>query len=105
MVNEPEPQDPTSPAQYMAKVANMYSLVRLAFETDSTRTVTLMLEPYASVRNGPHRGPGPLHGRGSRDPGGMLKWLPSMRADGLSVAAPFTRHGSLPCMPLLPYLA
>ena len=37
VVKEPEPQDPTSPAQYMAKVANMYSLVRLAFETDSTR--------------------------------------------------------------------
>ncbi len=37
------PQDPTSPAQYMAKVKVMYDLVRLAFETDSTRAVTLML--------------------------------------------------------------
>ena len=37
------PVDPTSPAQYMEKVAIMYDLVRLAFETDSTRSVTLML--------------------------------------------------------------
>jgi BMFP domain-containing protein YqiC len=37
------PTDPTSPAQYMAKVKVMYDLVRLAFETDSTRAVTLML--------------------------------------------------------------
>jgi hypothetical protein len=37
VVKEPEPQDPTSPAQYMGKVANMYRDVRLAFETDSTR--------------------------------------------------------------------
>jgi hypothetical protein len=37
------PTDPASPAQYMAKVKIMYDLVRLAFETDSTRAVTLML--------------------------------------------------------------
>jgi hypothetical protein len=37
------PTDPTSPAQYMAKVKVMYDLVRLAFETDSTRAITLML--------------------------------------------------------------
>ena len=37
------PIDPASPAQYMAKVKNMYDLARLAFETDSTRAVTLML--------------------------------------------------------------
>src|SRR3954451_18854844 len=37
------PTDPTSPAQYMARVKVMYDLVRLAFETDSTRAVTLML--------------------------------------------------------------
>ncbi len=36
------PTDPPSPAQYMAKVKNMYDLARLAFETDSTRAVTLM---------------------------------------------------------------
>jgi BMFP domain-containing protein YqiC len=37
------PIDPASPAQYMAKVKNMYDLARLAFETDSTRAITLML--------------------------------------------------------------
>src|SRR6478735_3122316 len=37
------PADPASPAQYMARVQVMYDLVRLAFETDSTRAVTLML--------------------------------------------------------------
>ncbi len=37
------PTDPTSPAQYMAKVQIMYDLARLAFETDSTRAITLML--------------------------------------------------------------
>ena len=44
VVKQPEPVDPANPAQYMAKVAAMYSLVRLAFETDSTRAVTLMLD-------------------------------------------------------------
>jgi BMFP domain-containing protein YqiC len=37
------PIDPASPAQYMAKVKNMYDLARLAIETDSTRAITLML--------------------------------------------------------------
>ena len=37
------PTDPASPAQYMAKVKNIYDLARLAFETDSTRAITLML--------------------------------------------------------------
>ena len=37
------PVDPASPAQYMAKVQVMYDLARLAFETDSTRAITLML--------------------------------------------------------------
>src|SRR5579872_3372653 len=37
------PVDPASPAQYMAKVKIMYDLARLAFETDSTRAITLML--------------------------------------------------------------
>jgi len=48
VVNEPEPRVLTSPAQYMAKVAAMYSLVRLAFETDSTRSVTLMLDSVST---------------------------------------------------------
>ncbi len=43
VVSVAAPTDPTSPAQYMAKVEVMYDLVRLAFETDSTRAVTLML--------------------------------------------------------------
>jgi len=37
------PIDPASPAQYMARVRVMYDLARLAFETDSTRAITLML--------------------------------------------------------------
>ena len=48
VVREREPQDPSNPAQYMAKVAAMYGLVRLAFETDSTRCVTLMLDSVST---------------------------------------------------------
>lgn len=47
-VKEAEPQDPPSPVQYMAKTAAMYRLVHLAFETDSTRAVTLMLDSVSS---------------------------------------------------------
>jgi len=43
VVKVPAPVDPANPAQYMDKVKVMYDLVRLAFETDSTRAVTLML--------------------------------------------------------------
>jgi hypothetical protein len=43
VVNFAAPVELTSPAQYMAKVKAMYDLARLAFETDSTRTITLML--------------------------------------------------------------
>ena len=43
VVNVPAPADIGSPAQYMDKVKAMYDLVRLAFETDSTRAITLML--------------------------------------------------------------
>ena len=43
IVKVTEPIDPTSPAQYMAKVKLMYDLAKLAFETDSTRSITLML--------------------------------------------------------------
>ncbi len=42
-VNVSAPTDPASPAQYMARVQVMYDLARLAFETDSTRAITLML--------------------------------------------------------------
>lgn len=48
VVKEREPEDLASPAQYMGKVAQMYALVRLAFETDSTRAVTLMLDSVSS---------------------------------------------------------
>ncbi len=37
------PTDPTNPAQYMSKVRLMYESVKLAFQTDSTRSITLML--------------------------------------------------------------
>jgi hypothetical protein len=43
VVKVPAPIDPTSPAQYMEKVKIMYDLARLSFETDSTRSITLML--------------------------------------------------------------
>ena len=44
IVSEPVPVDPGSPAAYMEKVKVMYDLARLAFETDSTRAITLMLD-------------------------------------------------------------
>jgi hypothetical protein len=43
VVNVPAPTDPTSAAQYMDKVKAMYDVVKLAFETDSTRAISLML--------------------------------------------------------------
>jgi hypothetical protein len=43
VVTAAEPIDPPSAAQYMDKVKVMYDLARLAFETDSTRAITLML--------------------------------------------------------------
>lgn len=43
VVDAPEPVDPSSPGQYMRKVELMYDLAKLAFETDSTRAITLML--------------------------------------------------------------
>jgi hypothetical protein len=48
VVNVPVPIDPESPTEFMAKVKVMYDLARLAFETDSTRTITLMLDGVAS---------------------------------------------------------
>ena len=63
VVKEAEPVDPTSPAQYMEKVKLMYDLARLAFETDSTRAITLMLNsvgtpvlqiPGATITDGYH---------------------------------------------------
>jgi hypothetical protein len=43
-VAAPTPIDPANPAAYMEKVRVMYDLARLAFETDSTRAITLMLD-------------------------------------------------------------
>jgi hypothetical protein len=43
MVTASPPVDPTSPAQYLSKVKLMYDLIKLAFETDSSRSITLML--------------------------------------------------------------
>jgi BMFP domain-containing protein YqiC len=63
VVKETEPVDPASPAQYMEKVKLMYDLARLAFETDSTRAITLMLNsvgtpvlqiPGATITDGYH---------------------------------------------------
>jgi hypothetical protein len=40
--------DPGTPAEYQAKTAVMYRLAQLAFETDSTRTITLFLDSTSS---------------------------------------------------------
>ena len=48
VVHEPMPVDPASPKEYMAKVKLMYDITRLAFETDSTRCISLMLDSMAS---------------------------------------------------------
>lgn len=54
VVNVSAPVDPASPALYMAKVKAMYDLAKLAFETDSTRAITLMLNsvgtPVVQIR-------------------------------------------------------
>ncbi len=48
VVNEKPPIDPTDPREYMDKVRLMYDMARLAFETDSTRNITLMLDSVNS---------------------------------------------------------
>ena len=40
----PMPVDPTSPTQYMEKARLMYQMAHLAFKTDSTRCITLLLD-------------------------------------------------------------
>jgi hypothetical protein len=47
-VGAAEPVDPTSNRAYMEKVRLMYDLARLAFETDSTRSVALLLDSVNS---------------------------------------------------------
>lgn len=44
----PMPLDPQDPKAYMEKVRLMYDITRIAFETDSTRCVTLMLDSVNS---------------------------------------------------------
>jgi hypothetical protein len=41
---EPAPKDPDNSRAYMEKTRVMYDLARLAFETDSTRLITLFLD-------------------------------------------------------------
>lgn len=48
VVTEKPPIDPSDPREYMDKVRLMYDLARLAFETDSTRNITLMLDSVNS---------------------------------------------------------
>jgi hypothetical protein len=40
----PAPEDPATPKEYMRKTRLMYDMARVAFETDSTRLVTMMLD-------------------------------------------------------------
>jgi BMFP domain-containing protein YqiC len=48
VVSTPVPLDPASPREYMEKVRLMYDIARLAFETDSTRLVALLLDSVNS---------------------------------------------------------
>ena len=47
-VTAPVPLDPASPREYMDKVKLMYDMARLAFETDSTRSISLLLDSVNS---------------------------------------------------------
>ncbi len=47
-VDAPAPLDPKSPTDYMEKVRLMYEISRLAFQTDSTRVVSLLLDSVNS---------------------------------------------------------
>src|SRR5438309_11072744 len=47
-VTAPAPLDPTDPKAYMDKVKLMYDMARLAFETDSTRSISLLLDSVNS---------------------------------------------------------
>jgi len=48
VVDAAPPVDPASPAAYVQKVQVMYDIARLAFQTDSTRSITLMLDSVAT---------------------------------------------------------
>jgi hypothetical protein len=45
---EAAPKDVNDPKEYMEKVRLMYDMARMAFETDSTRLITLMLDSVSS---------------------------------------------------------
>src|SRR5881396_3816534 len=47
-VTAPAPLDPTDPKAYMDKVKLMYDMARLAFETDSTRSISILLDSVNS---------------------------------------------------------
>lgn len=47
-VTAPMPLDPVDPKAYMDKVKLMYDMARLAFETDSTRSISLLLDSVNS---------------------------------------------------------
>jgi BMFP domain-containing protein YqiC len=47
-VSASAPLDPASPKAYMDKVKLMYDMARLAFETDSTRSISLLLDSVNS---------------------------------------------------------
>src|SRR5437867_8131569 len=47
-VTAPMPLDPADPKAYMDKVKLMYDMARLAFETDSTRSISLLLDSVNS---------------------------------------------------------
>jgi uncharacterized protein DUF1552 len=48
VVSSPQPLDPASPREYMEKVRLMYDMAQLAFQTDSCRFITLMLDSVNS---------------------------------------------------------
>lgn len=48
VVDAEPPVDPADPREYLEKVRLMYDMARLAFETDSTRLVTLLLDSVNS---------------------------------------------------------
>jgi hypothetical protein len=48
VVDEAAPVDPPNAAQFIARIEVMYRVVRLAFQTDSTRSITLMQNGVAT---------------------------------------------------------
>jgi hypothetical protein len=47
-IDQPVPQDPASPVDYMEKTRLMYEISRLAFQTDSTRIISILLDSVSS---------------------------------------------------------